>query len=210
MLFRSRRQIVKKGIPLTEKELLKQDREQKEHVDKETRKHSGVSEEKRKKEQAKGDRKEEETLDEVFNMYDVRLVRREILEGVPALLLTFKTKPNYKPRTDDGKILKKIAGRAWVAEADHELVKIEAEVVEPLSIGAGLLARVQRGTALTFERRRINNEIWLPVKAEVLVKGRLMLFKGINLRNVTEFSEHRKYTVDTILNFGDVPLKPKP
>lgn len=204
-----RRQITKDGVDLTEKELAKQDREQKDHIDKETRKHEGQPEAKRKQEKRKEDREEQQALDDVFAMYDIQLVRREMLDGIATILLTFKSRPGYKPKTSDGKILQHIAGRAWVAEEDHELAKLEPEVVDPISIGGGLLAKLQKGSTLAFERRKINNEIWLPVKAETVVNGRL-LFKGINLHEVTEYSEHKKYSVNTILKFGDAPLKPKP
>src|SRR5262245_6997856 len=139
-----RRHISKNGVPLPEKEIEKQDREEKERVQKELRKRQNQPEEKRLKEKAKEDREEKELTDEVFAMYDVQMIRREEIAGHPTILMTFKTKPNYKPKTSDGKILQHIAGRAWVTEDDHQLAKIEAEIIDPISIGAGLFAKLDR------------------------------------------------------------------
>jgi hypothetical protein len=107
-------------------------------------------------------------------------------------------------------ILQHIAGRAWISEDDHQLARLEAEVIEPISIGAGLLAKLQTGSTLRFERRKVNDEIWLPVRAEASISGRMLLLKGLNMREVTEFSDHQKYSVDTTITFGDAPLKSKP
>jgi hypothetical protein len=199
-----RRQITKDGVPLTAKDLEKQDRQEKERVARETHKRGNQSEAQRQQEKAKADRKEREIIDDVFSMYDVQLVRREAVGGVSVILATFKTKANYKPKTREGKILQHIAGRAWIAEDDHELARLEAEIIDPISIGAGLLAKLNKGSMLAFERRKINNEIWLPVRVDASLSGRMFLMKGLNIHDVTEYVDHRKYSVDTILNFGDV------
>ena len=128
-----------------------------------------------------------------------------MLDGISTILVAFKAKPGYKPRSREGKVLQHIAGQAWIAEDDHQLAKLEAEIIDTISIGAGLLAKVQKGSRLNFERRKINDEIWLPVRVDASLNGRLLLLKGINQHEVTEYSDHKKYTVDTILKFGEVP-----
>src|SRR4029079_11922151 len=173
------------------KELEKQDRAEQERVDKETRKRANQSAERRQKEKAKAEREEREAIDEVFAVYDIQLLGRETLEGISTILVTFKAKPGYKPKSRDAKILQHIAGRAWIAEDDHELAKLEAEIIDPLSIGAGLLAKVQKGSKVIFERRKINNEIWLPIRVDAVLNGRLFLLKGLNLRQLTEYSDHK-------------------
>jgi len=205
-----RRQIVKNGVPLTEKELEKQDREEKERVSKESLKREKRSEAKRQQEKAKEDREEKDILDDVFSMYELQFVRREMLHGTAAILVTFKPKPDFKAKTSEGKILQHIAGRAWIAEEDHELAQLEAEVVDTISIGAGLLAKLNKGSTLSFERRKINGEIWLPVKAEATLNARLLLLKGFNLREISEYSEHKKFGADIQLIFDEVTAGPNP
>ena len=205
-----RRQIVKNGVPLTEKELEKQDREERDRVAKETRKRADESASRRDQEKAKADREEQEILDDVFAMYDVRMVRRELVDSIATILVTFRAKPDYKAKTREAKVLQHIAGRAWIAEDDHELARLEAEAIEPISFAGGLLAKLQKGSKLAFERRKINNEIWLPVREEANVNGRILLLKGLNVRDITEYSDHRKYSVDTILKFGETPVEPNP
>ena len=199
-----RRHISKNGVPLSATELEKQDRKEQERVEKETRKRENQSAKERQQEKAKAERKEREAIDEVFAVYDIRLIGRETLEGIPTILVTFNAKPGYKPKSRESKALQHIAGRAWIAEDDHELAKLDLEIIDPISIGAGLLAKVQKGSKLVFERRKINNEIWLPVRVDASVSARLFLLKGLHVHQLTEYSDHKKYTVDTILKFDEV------
>ena len=203
-----RRQIIKNGVPVSEKELAKQDREEKERVAKETSKRGKQSEAKRKEEKDKADREEQEILDDVFAMYDYEFIRRDLINGISTVLLTFTPKANFKPKTSDGKIIQHIGGRAWISEQDHQLARLEAEILEPISIGAGILAKLQKGSTLSFERRKVNDEIWLPVRAEILLNAKVLLLKGFNMREVSEFSEHKKFGADIQLIFGEVADTP--
>ena len=102
-----------------------------------------------------------------------------------------------------------VAGRAWIDEEDHQVARVEVEVIDPISIGLGILAKLQKGASIVAERQKFNDEIWLPMRTEITLNGRVLLLKGFNIRLINEYSEHKKYTVDTILKFSDVE-DPKP
>ena len=38
----------------------------------------------------------------------------------------------------------------------------------------------------------------------------VMMFKGYNLRQIVEYSEHKKFSVDTKLNFSEEVEQPQP
>ena len=87
--------------------------------------------------------------------------------------------------------------RAWISESDYELVRAEIEAVDTLSFGLGLLARVHKGTVATYQRRKVNNEVWLPERVTWTASAKVLLLKSLRLRGVSEFSNYRKFTVDT-------------
>ena len=58
------------------------------------------------------------------------------------------------------------------------------------------------GTTATFERRKVNNEAWLPAKVTWTASGRLLLLRRLRIRGVSEFSGYKKFTVDTSATFG--------
>jgi len=96
-----------------------------------------------------------------------------------------------------------VAGRAWINENDHELARLHLEVIDPISIGLGILAKLQKGATIEYERRQFNDEIWLPVRIEIAFNLRLLLVKGLDMRQIIEYSDHKKYSVDTILKFTE-------
>ena len=142
-------------------------------------------------------RRYEAAIDDLFRIYDIRLVGREKIDGHDTILATLVPRTNVQPRTDDGKIMRKFKARAWVSETDYELVRVEAEAIEDLSFGLGLLARVHKGTVASYERRKVNNEAWLPAKVSWTASGRMFLVRRLRLRGISEFSGYRKFAVDT-------------
>ena len=59
-----------------------------------------------------------------------------------------------KPRTAEGDQMRHFKVQAWISESDHELVKLDAEAIDTLRIGLGVLARLHKGARLSFLRRR--------------------------------------------------------
>ena len=92
--------------------------------------------------------------------------------------------------------------RGWGCDLlHHQLARVHLEVIDPISIGLGILANLQKGASIDYERKQFNNEIWLPVKTEINFNLRLLLVKGFNMRQIIEYSDHKKYSLDTILKF---------
>jgi hypothetical protein len=140
-----------------------------------------------------------------LEIYDVQVVRREVLDGNSTVLLNFKPKPNAKPKDRTMNMLHHAAVRAWVTEQEHQVVKSEFEVIDAVSLF--VIAKIQPGTQIVFERQKINGEFWAPLRISGTLKGRALLVKGLNERQVTEYSDFKKYSVETIVNPGTPPEK---
>lgn len=203
-----RRQIAKDGKPTSPQDLEKQDRKQdkklKDHEKKLEREGIGARERRLAKE-AEEERKEEIAIDEMFRLYQIRMEGRETLDEHPAVILSFQPRPDYRPKTDEGKILAKIAGRAWFNEQDCELARMEVKLIDNISLGWGLLARLNRGAAGVLQRRKINNEIWLPAEVHFTGSARLLLLKGMNVDFRGQYSDFLKFTVETQVKFRKDP-----
>jgi hypothetical protein len=199
-----RRRIVKDGMPLSPEELRKEDQDLQKRIEAAQRKRNQITPAERERNQAERLRREERIINDAFGVYEVEMAGRENIDGRPAILLRFRPRLTYKPTTFEGRNMQHVAGRAWFDEQDHQVARIELEVIDPISIGLGILVKLQKGASIISERRKFNNEIWLPVKTEVTLNARVLLVKGFNIRQIIEYSEHKKYTVDTILKFSDV------
>ena len=195
---RYRRLVEEDGRPLVADKLARQDRERQEEVESYTK--TQASETRRLKAAREHDQARKRysaAIDDLFRIYDIRLVRRESIRGHATIAATLDPKDSVKPLTDDGKIMRNFKARAWISESDYELVRVEIEAIRDLSFGMGLLARVHKGTVATFERQKVNNEVWLPAHVTWTASGRLLLLRRLRLRGTSEFSGYKKFTVDT-------------
>ncbi len=205
------RLISKNGTPLSDKELHKND----DSYDKKLREHErklqreGTDEKARRlAKDAEEQRKEEEIKRELFQLYDISMVGREDIDGHSTIHLAFQPRPKYKPRSREAGILMKVAGHAWFGEEDHELVRIRCELIDTFSIGLGMLVRLNKGTTGSLERRRVNDEIWLPAEIRFAGSARVLLLKGIRMDMISEYSDYKKYTVSSFAT-RPVPKNPK-
>jgi len=200
---RYRRLIEENGRPIGADKLARQDRERKEHVESYVRAQASESQrQKAAREHEKARRRTSAAIDDLFRIYDIRMIRREPINGHATIVATLDPKDGVKPQTDDGKMMRHFKARAWISESDYELVRIEIEAVRDLSFGLGLLARVHKGTLAAFERRKVNNEVWLPAKVTWTGSGRVLLLRRLRVRGISEFSDYKKFTVNTSTTYG--------
>ena len=194
-----RKLISKNGKPLPRDELERQDRDYEAKIQGRARQGQaeGSDARKRRAAEAEARRKEEEAVDEVFRLYQILMVGRETLSGRPAIVLEFKPRPGFLPTTNTGKILKRMEGRAWINEQDRQLVRVDARLIDTIAFGLGLVARFQKGSRVFYERRRVNDEIWLPAEYRFTGVGRFFLFKKTRIDAREEYSDYKKFSIET-------------
>ena len=190
-----KRLIAVDGKPLSKAEIEKNDRIHRENV-LERMNESPAEKAKRAREEAKERAEEERTIDEMFKVYDIRIVRREHFNGHPTVVATFEPRPNYRARTDEAKIMKKVRATAWIHEAEYQIVRVEVEAVDNIGVGLGVLGKIYKGTTGEFVRTKVNDEVWLPVRARLTARGRALVRK-FDIDQVTEWSDYKKFVVKT-------------
>lgn len=144
-------------------------------------------------------------INDIFVVYDIRMVGRERIDGYDSIALALEPKPGARPATREGKWMAYFRCRAWVSETDHELIKLNVEANRDANIGFGMLARLNTGTEMTFTRRFVNNEVWLPARADYTIKARVLMLKRYLQGGTIEFSNYRKFTVDTTTTIATPP-----
>jgi hypothetical protein len=200
---RYRRLIEEDGRPMPPERLTRLDAERRKKAEEYARKQAVASErQKEARAQNKARQEYSAAVEDIFRVYDIQMLRRERIEGIDTILATLTPKPGARPQTDDGKIMRHFKARAWISESDYELVRVEIEAIDNLSFGLGLLARVHKGTVATYQRRKVNGETWLPLEVTWTASGRVLLLRRLRLRGVSQFSNYRRYSVDTSTTIG--------
>jgi hypothetical protein len=200
-----RKLIARDGKPLTTEELADEDRKQQKKEEKFSAALTKPDDPDRAAAKAERRLKEKETIEELFRVYDIAIVGREPVEGRSTIVLTFGPRAGVEASTKAGRILRKFEGRAWIDEEDRQLVRVEARLIDDLSFGWGILARLKKGARAEMQRRKINGEIWLPSEARFIGQARLLLVKGLNIDALSEYSDYRKFHVAT-----EASVKPDP
>jgi hypothetical protein len=194
-----KRLIAVNGVPLSPEELARQDRKHRDDVLREAekrRRESPDERDRRLREEAKEQTEWNRTLDEVFDVYDIRLVGRETLNGHVTVVATLEPRPSARPKTDGGKWMKRVRGRLWISESDYQVAKAEGEVIDDVPFGWGILGRLHAGTVAEFERTKVNDEVWLPAREIIRGTGRA-LFRRFSIDTVTTYSDYKKFRVST-------------
>ena len=108
--------------------------------------------------------------EDLLRRYQFTLLRREILNGRPAFLLTFVPRDPPPPvHHFQDRLLNRATGTLWIDEQDYELVKANLCLSEPVSFG--ILGAVD-ALAFGFERLHTDDGNWLMKWTDTFFKGR--------------------------------------
>jgi len=146
-------------------------------------------------------------LQDLLRASTLTTIGRESVDGRSCLIVEIRGNPDYKAQSQAEKLAQHLEGRLWVDEEDLQVARAEARLSK-LKIAGGLVASLKEAR-LVFEQKRVNDEIWLPTRAEAEHQGRLFLLKGFNGRSTDEFSDYEKFSTGVEVSYGD-PLPPTP
>jgi hypothetical protein len=197
------------GRPVAPDELDRQDRERQQKANEIVQRlarNSSKELARQERELQQARRERDEALSDIYNVFDIRMIGRERVEEHDTIAFVLTPRRDAKPRTHVGEQIRHFSVRAWISETDYELVKLEAEAISDLKSGLGMLARLHKGARLSFLRRKVNGEVWLPAIVSYHGSVRVGLLVTLRRSGTSEFSEYRKYSVDTSEGFS----RPKP
>jgi len=112
-------------------------------------------------------------MQELTRAMDFTLLGERRIGGYGVYLLQATPRPGYRPPTIETEALTGMRGKLWIDEETYQWVKVEAQVVRPVSI-AGFLASVLPGTRFEVEMQPVNGGIWLPAHFAMKSKARIL------------------------------------
>lgn len=115
--------------------------------------------------------------------------RRERFKNRDVIVFDYEPNPAFKPQTRNEKLFALCAGVVWVDAASKQVVRLEAV----LNSSAGnFLAKAKRGASFSLDNELVNDEIWLPSKADINLQIKI-LFAGININNLIKYGDYRRF-----------------
>ena len=190
-----RRTLERDGKPLSPEE----QRSEQKKLDRETRRLSSeTSAEKQRRLDEAGTRRRREFafLSEIPELFDLRFEGDSTVDGRSVWVVSGAPRPGAKAKSGDAKMLLKLRGRMWIDKATYQWARVEAETTDTISWGL-FLARLNSGAKMVFEQAEVNSELWLPKHLLLTGSGRVGLIKRLARDEEIEWSNYRKFSVDS-------------
>jgi hypothetical protein len=185
-----KRLIAVDGKPLDPAELAKRDAERQRDL---ARLETEAERAARTREEEAERREREAIIDDAMAVFAPTLIGREIYEGQPVIVAGLSARPNARVTTREGRWFRQFEGRAWIAEADYQIARIDMHAIDDVSIGWGIVGRIHQGSRFVFSRRKVE-DTWLPAELIFEGSGRTLLFRKFQLNAVTTYSDYRRQT----------------
>jgi len=129
-------------------------------------------------------------LEEAPEAFDFKLLPDVEVNGRPTYVIEAKPKPGFVPKQDRSKMFEKIEAKAWVDKEDLQIVKLEADTLDPVSIG-WVLARIARGTHMELEQMRLDDGIWVLKRLSIEGRAKVLLVDNKQLDETVVYSDYK-------------------
>jgi hypothetical protein len=183
--------VARNDQPLSEKDA----RKEQESMDKELARRMDLPEAERQKHE-KRRLENRKFLNEIPDAFTFRLVGVEDVSGKPAWVIDAEPKPGFQAKDMRAKVLSKMRARVWVDQGEYQWVKVDAEVLDTISLGMALF-RVSPGGRILFEQTRVNDEVWLPAHARIRADARIGYIKSMHSEIDLNYSDYKKFQTES-------------
>lgn len=108
--------------------------------------------------------------------------------------LTFAPKPSWNPPDLESNLLRGVAGEVWIDKTQEQLVRLDANFIEDVNFGLGILGRLNKGSTARLEQTDVGPELggghdWELTRLTLNVTGKALLVKTLSFK-VTEETTH--------------------
>lgn len=117
-------------------------------------------------------------------------IRRERVRGRAVVVLEFRPKRDVMPNGDVERQASKMAGALWIDQASQQMIRIDSYFFDDYG-------SIVEGSSVWMEQTLVNDEVWLPSRAETNVRRSLGFGALAQSLVVVQFTDHKKFTVET-------------
>lgn len=138
------------------------------------------------------DRKRDHALmDQLTVAFDFKLLGQRRLGDYDVYALRATPRPGYQPPSMETQVLTGMKGQLWIDTKTFQWVKVEAQVVHPVSI-EGFLARVEPGTYFELEKMPVEGGLWMPSHFQMKSKAKVLFVFSRKTQEDKTYFDYRK------------------
>ena len=133
--------------------------------------------------------KEKDFIRSLPDAFNFQYAGDQTINGHPSWVFSFTPRPGFRPPTRETSFLKTLSGKLWIAQNEHQLVRLMGTLQEDVDFGAGLFGSVKKGSTITLEQMPVPEGYWFPSFTEIEFRAKVLV-KG---QNRTEISRYSRY-----------------
>jgi len=111
--------------------------------------------------------------------------------GDELVRLKFRPNPSYNPPSRTEQVLTGMQGYILIDANKHRIAKIDGTLFKDVGFGWGILGHLDKGGHFLVEQGCVTNGDWDITRMSLSFTGRVLLFKGINIKSEEVLSNFR-------------------
>ncbi len=135
-------------------------------------------------------------IGEVLKASNLINPRRELFKNREVIVFDFVPNPNFVSNDPNSQLFKALSGTFWIDEKDKQVARLEAKFNENLKISGGLGIKIKKGSYLTVEQERFDDEVWLPMFSDANIVIKYFFVMGLKLNQLSKYSNYKKFNAD--------------
>jgi len=120
-------------------------------------------------------------------------------EAGDAISMSYQPNPDFNPPTMESRVMSAMSGKLVVSKPAHRIKSFTGRLMEDVTIGWGVLARIHAGSHFDIERREVGAGLWQITETHVHIDGHALFFKTIGQQQDEVNSEFTQVPPDTTL-----------
>ena len=127
--------------------------------------------------------------------------------GDPLLRLKFRPNPKYDPPTHVEQVLVGMQGTLLIDAQSLHIAQIDGNLFKEVAFGWGILGHLDRGGHFLVDQTDVNGSDWTIARMDLAFTGKILLFKGIDIKSTEIFTDFRPVPPDLTFAQGIQLLK---
>lgn len=136
--------------------------------------------------------KAQEFSREILEAFDFRLLGEEQINGRNTWMIEATPVAGYKPKEMRAQLFPHLKGKVWIDQEDLLWARAEATASDPITVGFGIIAKLEQGAHLYFDQTRMPDGVWLLRNSGLRAIAHVAIVKRIGIEQVSTFDNFRK------------------
>lgn len=133
---------------------------------------------------------------EMFTMLPEAFLYRFIGNRGSLIELAFSPNPDFHAPSREAQVFHGMEGTMWIDAGKKRLVELDGHLARDVEFLGGLFGRLEKGGNFAVRRAELAPEQWVITELAVEIKGKALIFRSINLRQIEAMSDFHRIPPD--------------